>query len=199
MTIGITGGIGAGKSVVSRVLRCNGFVVYDCDSEAKYLMVTDNSLKESLTKRLGKGIYLNNGELNKEKLADLIFNDSDIRNFVNGKVHTAVRNDILNKAKFLKEFFIESAILATGGIAPYCEQIWVVTAPLEERISRVIRRDKTSTEEIERRILSQKKELELLKNEPVITLDNDNHHSLLKVILQLTKKFNNNQTYTIPC
>ena len=92
--IGITGGIGSGKSVVSRILRCCGFTVYDCDSEAKKLMTCNYMVKDCLINLFGDSVYHPSGELNKTLIADKLFSDNDIRVQVNAIVHRAVRNDI---------------------------------------------------------------------------------------------------------
>ncbi|MCH5227895.1 MAG: dephospho-CoA kinase [Muribaculaceae bacterium] len=199
-TIGITGGIGAGKSVVSRVLRCNGFKVYDCDSQAKNLMVSNPEVKEKLIEKLGKDIYQSDGRINKEKLAFLLFSDSGTREYVNLVVHSAVREDIEKcRKKERGYFFIEAAILATGGIAPMCNSIWVVEAPEPERIKRVEIRDNMDSTDIKRRIQSQQDELKLLSGFNTVVLENDGKHPLVIEILKLTDKLNQQQTYFIPC
>ena len=199
-TIGITGGIGSGKSVVSRVLRCNGFPVYDCDFEAKYIMVTDPEVKQSLIKRLGKDIYETDGSLNRRKLSSLLFKDNEVRNYVNGIVHSAVREDIKRKRSFITgKFFIESAIIVTGGLEPLCNEIWIINAPLEKRIERVIKRDNTDRKSVEERINTQQAELTLIKNTKIIELQNNDFTPLLPLILKLTHKFNNHKTYSISC
>ena len=196
--IGITGGIGAGKSVISRLLRCNGCYVYDCDFEAKKIMEKDPEVKESLVMELGKEIYLDHGGLNRPKLAALIFNDEAARIFVNGIVHKAVITDILNKRKKINGlFFVESAILASSGISLMCGFIWLVSAPLEERIKRVISRDKTDEDSILKRIESQELEISLLDKKKTIEIINDNYHPLLIEILNRVNKLN--QEYKISC
>lgn len=200
ITVGITGGIGAGKSVVSRLLRCNGFEVYDCDSEAKRLMTRDTKVKQALIDHLGQDIYLPDGNIDKGKLAKMLFTDFKVRNFVNKIVHQAVRDDIRLKRNVIEGlFFIESAIIVTGGIAEMCDQIWIVTAPLEERIDRVMKRDGSDLESIQKRIETQEKELSLLKNRYILEIENDNHTPILLLILKLTNYINNYQTYEISC
>ena len=199
-TIGITGGIGAGKSVVSRVLRCNGFFVYDCDSEAKIIMVKDSRVKNALIKELGEGIYLNNGDLNREKLAASIFGDKDLRQFVNGIVHSAVREDIRKeKESHNGLFFIESAILATGKIAEMCDQIWVITAPIDKRLRRVMERDGSDEASVWKRMESQEMEISLLDRYNLTIIENDNTHPVLPVVLKKTDKFINYQEYQLSC
>ena len=199
-TIGITGGIGSGKSIVARILRCNGFSVYDCDSEAKYLMKNDKNIKSSLQEKFGSKIYLSDGQLNKTLLSKYLFTDPEVRNFVNSIVHSAVRKDIKEKREKNEGiFFIESAILISGGISNICNEVWIVEAPMESKIRRIANRDNISYEEILQRIKSQEEELELTKNTDFIRIINDNKHPILPLILSLVDKINNKQIYKIIC
>lgn len=200
LTIGITGGIGSGKSVVSRVLRCNGFPVYDCDSEAKRIMVRNSNVKDTLKRELGEEIYNYDGQLNRSKLAESLFSDEKIRKFVNGVVHKAVIEDIhKQRKKTVGRFFIESAILASSGIADFCNDIWFVVSPLEIRFERIKKRDDTSIEHIENRIKSQEMEWNLIDKSKILILENDDTHPLLFKILEQTEKINHNLNYTIIC
>lgn len=200
VTIGITGGIGSGKSVVSRVLRCNGFKVYDCDASAKILMKTQKEVKHALTSRFGARVYLETGELNKNLLSQLIFSDESNRDYINRIVHKAVREDIKEIKKNTKGiFFIETAIPMTGKIDQFCDQIWIVEASEKTRIERVEKRDKINKEEILKRIEAQRSELEGLENEEVLRLKNNAESPLLREILKLTNRLNNQQTYSILC
>ena len=199
-TIGITGGIGSGKSVVSRVLRCNGFPVMDCDAEAKYLMSSDERIRKSLQTRLGKDIYLESGQLNRSKLAALLFTNNEIRQFVNNIVHEAVRFSIRKKRKETQGYlFIESAILASGGIVEMCDQIWIIRAPENIRIERIKKRDNLTIEEIHKRMETQKSELDFLDPAKTIWLENNDQEPLLVEILSLTDKLIKNQTYLLTC
>lgn len=198
-TTGITGGIGSGKSVVARVLRCNGFYVYDCDSEAKFIMAHDEVVKKALVNKLGDDIFLDN-KLNKAKLSGLIFNNAEVRTAVNEIVHKAVRTDILNKRRDKSgHLFIESAILATGGLTDLCDEIWVIESSRKEREFRLAQRDKISIDEICKRIESQNKEMSLLKNNDVIIIKNESNHPMLTQILKLTDKYKPQQTHIILC
>lgn len=190
-TIGITGGIGSGKSVVARLLRCNGYQVYDCDSRARYLMVKDIELKEALILLLGKEIFNSEGNLNKPLLSHLLFSDNDTRLRINALVHEAVRKDIMDKRKKTRDFFfVESAILATGGIVPFCDRIWLVTAPEEVRIQRIKQRDSMTIKEIERRFEVQQQELDLLPIKKTVVFVNDDYHPLLTKIISQLKPIN---------
>lgn len=187
-TIGITGGIGTGKSVVSRVLRCNGYFVYDCDTEAKRIMNEDDNLKNQLILHFGKDIYLANGELDRHALASIIFSNSVERSFVNALIHAEVKKDI-NSQRTQRPglFFIESAILISSGLSEICDFIWLVSAPLDERISRVSSRDSVSYEEIRKRIEAQKTETENINLNKTTILKNGENDPLLIEILSKTE------------
>lgn len=188
--IGITGGIGSGKSVVSRLLRCNGLPVYDCDFEAKRIMTQDSEIKKRLIEELGPSVYNEDGTLNRKEMAAAIFNDRDKRESVNKIVHDAVRNDIRRRASLLPgDFFVETAIPVTGEIAPLCYEIWLVSAPEKERIIRVEKRDNMSRSDILKRMKAQENEFSGLDNEKVSLIVNDDHHSLLSELFLLLNNF----------
>lgn len=186
ITIGLTGGIGSGKSVVARILRCQGFPVYDCDSEAKRLMIEDVKVVNDLKNTVGRNVYFPDGELNKGYLSKRLFSEIDIRRKVNSIVHTAVRNDIdLKRHKIKGPFIIESAILKSSRIDRMCDEIWIVETSEEERLERIIKRDRLTKEDIEKRIKSQQQEYEGFENNKVFKLRNDSLHQLLLPVLEL--------------
>ena len=152
--IAITGGIGAGKSVVSAILRHAGYSVYDCDSRAKMLMNDSPIIKESLIAQFGTGVYDDAGNLNRQRLAGIIFNDAHALQYVNSVVHPAVRHDIAHWCTLQPQrpVFIETAILKEGGLELMVDQVWNVTAPLEVRVGRVMKRNNVSREEVLSRI-----------------------------------------------
>lgn len=154
MKIGITGGIGAGKSVVSDMLRQMGYMVYDSDSEAKHLMSTDPDIINRLTLRYGSDIYID-GKINRTKLASIIFNNNAEIAFVNSIVHPAVCRDYSLKASDLDISFIESAIIFEAHLDQYIDAVIFVEAPIKTRIDRVILRDNTSRAKIIERINNQ--------------------------------------------
>ena len=200
VTICITGGIGSGKSVVSRLLRCNGLPVFDCDFEAKLLMTRNPEVKKALTNSLGRDIYFEDGSLDRKKLAGMLFSDPEVRKIVNEIVHTGVRKEISEcRHRISGTFFIETAIPATGGIASHCDKIWLVEAPLEERLKRVAKRDGLSESEIKKRIEVQDKEFSSLDGAKTIILENSGNNPLLCEILGLIDKNIITQTYNILC
>lgn len=186
VTIGLTGGIGSGKSIVSRILRCQGFPVYDCDKEAKQLMVKNPEVVEDLKKAVGQHVFKRNGELNKEYLSKRLFSEHHLRRQVNAIVHSAVKNDIELKRDNIKGlFFIESAILKSSHIDELCDKIWIVEASPKERIERVLKRDNLSKGDIIKRMESQRKEYEGFEEFRTSILINNNCNPLLIPVLEL--------------
>lgn len=184
--IGITGGIGAGKSVVSRILRLMGFPVYDCDSEAKRIMNENPDVRTELKHILGESIYNDKGELDRVKMSSAIFTDSELRDKVNRVVHAAVKSDFIQWTLGLDSpVFIESAILITGKLDGLCSKIWLVEAPMEIRIERVRKRNGLSDDAIVSRIRSQEKEFDALPADKVQLIDNGGVEPLMDQILQL--------------
>lgn len=199
-TIGITGGIGSGKSIVSRILRCNGFRVYDCDSRARILMEKSCSVISALTEKLGPETYLKDGRLNKPFVSNLIFSDKEARLFVNSVVHKAVCEDIIEERKKIDAvFFVESAILVTSGLIKICDEVWLVEASSDTRLRRVGKRDNIDKDRILKIMESQRKDLEFNNTEKVLVIDNDGDKPILPYILKITDKIINQQTYTITC
>ncbi|MBO7316236.1 MAG: dephospho-CoA kinase [Paludibacteraceae bacterium] len=172
--IGICGGIGSGKSVVSRVLRNLGFDVYDSDSAAKSLMNTDISVRAALIEKFGKEVY--DGEfLDRKFLAQRIFSNDQDRIFVNQVVHPVVANDFLRWAASLlssKLVFIESAILYESEIAQLIDASIFVDAPLDIRVERVMRRNDCSKDDAFSRIAAQNVELDKAKSQFIIQNNN---------------------------
>ena len=154
--IGLTGGIGTGKTLVAEYFKSLGIPVYIADSEARQLMTSDNIIK-ALSNEFGNEI-LENGILNREKLAQLVFNNPKKLQKLNSIVHPEVKKHFDNWVEKHKNYpFIvkEAAILFESGSYKYCDTIITVTAPLETRLQRVMKRDKTDRESVLKRIENQ--------------------------------------------
>lgn len=182
--IAITGGIGAGKSIVSAILRVVGYDVYDCDQRAKMLMNTSITIKNSLTHKFGHDIYTNEGNLNRTRLSDIIFNDQNALHYVNSIVHPAVRDDISHWAHEHQHgpLFVETAILKEGGLDTIVQEVWNVVAPVEVRISRVMKRNAISREKVIERINNQQ-QLSSIPGKKVVDLINDGTTPILPQII----------------
>ncbi len=182
-SVGITGGIGTGKSVVSHFLRILGLPVYDSDSEAKRLMNTHPEIRNKLIEMFGSDIYVEQ-ELNRVLLARYIFADLLLLQKINEIIHPVVRKDFKSWCMRQKTAFVfmESAILFESGFENSVDEVWVVTAPEDIRIYRVMARNNCSEEEVRQRISVQLDEAEKCKKADHI-IQNDNKNPLIPQIL----------------
>ena len=154
--IGITGGIGSGKSTLCRYLSLAGYPVYDCDSRAKWLMNNDDSLRNEITLLFGSKAY-SGGTLDKNYLASVVFRSEDMRLKLNNIVHPAVRRDIMAWAdsQTVEICFVESAILFESRVNELCHLTANISAPAAERIERAARRDGVAEQTVSLRLESQ--------------------------------------------
>lgn len=155
--IGITGGIGGGKSTFSQYLRRLGYMVYDTDLEARILQNSNQELVSTIKREFGEDIYDAKG-LNRSKLAGIVFPNPEKLKVLNNIVHPAVKKDFLNWVKKYnneKFLFMECAILYEGGFDALVDRSVVVSAPESVRIERVMKRDNVSEEAVRVRISNQ--------------------------------------------
>lgn len=154
--LGITGGIGSGKSYVCGVFRSLGCKVYDSDSRTKELYDENPGILEGLTKILGKGI-LKKGKLDRKAMATIIFGDRDLLEKVKDFVYPYVMEDFRQwkRRKRGTVIFESAVILENEYVRSFMDKTLVVTAPLRERIRRVMERDHSSEEEVRARLKSQ--------------------------------------------
>lgn len=184
--LGITGGIGSGKSVVSHIMRCCGVPVYDCDSNSKRLTVSDPIIRERLTELLGAAVYTDDGRLNKPLLADYLFASDDHVRIVNGIIHPRVRADIALWAsrQHCSLVGVESAIFFEADFTDVVDKIVMVSAPEEVRIARVMNRDNTTADAVRHRISRQMSDEEKVRRSDFCIV-NDGCRPLLPQVLQL--------------
>jgi dephospho-CoA kinase len=155
--IALTGGIGCGKSLVSRLLRMNHYAVYDCDREARRLMEHDPELCAQLVTLFGPETYEADGRLNRRHLADRIFGNESALAAMNAAVHPCVERDLMRwrTGQSGRLIFFESAILFECGFDRLADEVWSVSAPRELRIERTVVRDHTTRVAVEARMESQ--------------------------------------------
>lgn len=185
--IAITGGIGAGKSVVSRCLVAMGYEVYDCDSRAKRIM-EDERILLAIEREIAPGcVDFETGTINRLLLADVVFNDSAALQKLNGLVHSAVRDDISIWARYLPVAvgFVETAILYQSELDKMVEQVWEVKAPRAKRLSRVMQRNNLSSVDVQARIDSQDSFQPDVLHPKVYPILNDDVTPILPQILSL--------------
>lgn len=152
--VGITGGIGSGKSTVCQIFRILNIPVFEADTEAKILMENDPAVREALTSLMGPGLYAPAGKLNRSWMAERIFNDKSLLEKVNGIVHPAVRGHFSSWYAGQSSPYIiqEAAILFESGAYQLMDLNITVTAPEELRIQRVMARDGVQYEKVKSRM-----------------------------------------------
>ena len=158
--LGITGGIGSGKSYVAHLLEEKGFPLYDTDREAKRLTLTHPRIREALSTLLGTEVYQADGTLNKPLLASYLFSSPEHAEQINGIIHPCVYEDFQAWAHRQEEagaqvVMMESAILFESGFQKAVDYVVMVYAPLELRIKRAMQRDAASEAQIRARISAQ--------------------------------------------
>ena len=171
MTVGITGGIGSGKSAVTRELAYRGYAFYDCDTQAKRIIAETSIVQFQITKLFGKRAFSYN-RYNAPYVAKRVFEEPELLKQLNEIVHPHVLKDLEELTRYRRErgaqdpLFVESAILFESGLARLCDQIIVLDAPDEVRIKRVIDRDyhgndtPKNRELIQARINAQRREID---------------------------------------
>lgn len=176
--IGITGGMGAGKSVISEMMRCLGIPVYDADIASKKILNSNTKVKTQLIELLGEEIF-SNGQLNRPLMAQLIFNNNELLLKTNAIIHPAVFEDFIawSEAQNKEVVACETAILFESGMVSYFDSILMVSAPLEIRIERCIKRNKFTREQVMERIAKQMDESKKTELSDFV-IDNDNRKAL---------------------
>ena len=181
MIIGITGGIGSGKSVIAKQLCEMGYAVYDTDSEAKRLIVEDAAVRKQMIQLFGSDVY-KDGIYQTAFVAQRVFTDKSLLAQLNAIVHPAVRADILRWAtmqdspSFRKGLgvglcFVECAILYQAGFESLCDKVVAVTAPEDIRLKRVIARDHSTIDKVRARMRAQSTKQDLLRADIVVNND----------------------------
>ena len=188
--IGITGGIGAGKSTVSKICKHLGFKVYNSDDRAKEIVSEDSNIKKRIISLFGNNVY-KNGVLDRKFLSDKIFNDKNSLQNINSIIHPAVKKDfnnwVINNSDE-KILFKESALLFESGAYKELDKIILIVSDKNLRISRVLNRDKLrKKKEIESIIDKQINEVDAIKYADLVI--NNNHKKMLlpSVIREIEK------------
>ncbi len=189
LTIGITGGIGSGKSTVCKVFKFLGVPVFEADVVAKNLINSNPKIKKELIHLFGSGIYMNNGTVNRKKLAQIIFNDDIQLAKINALIHPAVKEEFRRwqKRQTTKYVLHEAAILFESGLYKDMDFTILVTAPKEERLERVMKRDNISKEMVLKRMGKQWTD-EQLRKLATIEIKNDNRSLILPEIIKTDKQ-----------
>ncbi|MGB0176885.1 MAG: dephospho-CoA kinase [Owenweeksia sp.] len=185
MIVGLTGGIGSGKSTVATLFKKLGVPVFEADSVSRQLLDSDKTLQQKLVALLGDKL-ISNGQVDKPYMASLIFADEDLLRQVNKLIHPAVGQafEAWHQRQRTPYVMREAAILFESGTYKDCDHIIVVSAPLEMRVERVMKRSNMSYEQVMERVDRQWPEEQKLKLADSI-IYNDHSQSVIKQVLRI--------------
>lgn len=185
LKIGITGGIGSGKTVVSKIVEAFGYPVFYSDSESKYLSNYDPGIRAGLIQKFGEEVYVDD-QLNRPFLAQQIFHHPESRVFVNNLIHPAVREAFVRFAEeqATNYVFNEAAILFETGAYKTFDKTVLITAPEELRLQRVMQRDNVTEEQVRARMRNQWPDEEKIPLADFI-IYNDETRSLIEQVKEM--------------
>lgn len=191
LQIGITGGIGSGKTLVCHIFALLGVPVYDADSRAKTLMTTDGILVSQIKKEFGVLSFRADGSLNREYLAENVFSNPDKLKVLNSLVHPRVGEDYAHWVTEQRSSYVlkEAALLFEAKSNQALDKIIVVSAPEELRIQRVLQRDKHRTEQQVKDIIRNQLEDEKKVKLADYVISNDERTPLIPQVIALHKQF----------
>ncbi|HEX7016151.1 MAG TPA: dephospho-CoA kinase [Cyclobacteriaceae bacterium] len=190
--VGLTGGIGAGKSVIGRIFALLGVPIYDSDSRAKYVMTTDGILMSNIRKEFGQLSFNPDGSLNRSYLSELVFRNPDQLEKLNRLVHPRVAADYEDwVAEHAHHDYVikEAALLFESGSYKRLDHIVLVVAPEPLRINRVVSRDRGRTTDQVRRIMAQQWSDEEKMKRADSVIWNDESEPVIPQVLSLHEKF----------
>ena len=192
LRVGLTGGIGSGKTTVAKVFETFGIPVYYTDDKAKLLLNTNDDLKKSVIHHFGNEVYPT-GELDRKFLANIVFNNKEKLDLLNSLVHpyTILDAEAWMKQQTTSYVIKEAALLFESGAAERLDYIIGVYAPQHIRVKRVMERDKLPVDEIMKRISRQvNEEMKMKLCDFVIT--NNDKQLVIPQVIELHKKFSSN-------
>ena len=188
IVVGLTGGIGSGKTTVGKIFNSLDIPVYDSDSRAKALYVENEALRVQVEQIFGSDIYTKEG-IDRKKLAQIVFNDKSKLDQLNGIVHPALKEDFEQWKRGQNSAYVikEAAILIESGSYKSCDFITVVTANEANRVSRVMKRDQVSADLVKERLNNQLSDEERLKYAD-FEIKNNGTESLILQTLKIHKE-----------
>ena len=192
LKVGITGGIGSGKTLVCNMFSCLNVPIYNADFQAKEIINTNIYIKKELINIFGKNIYLKTGKIDKKKLSKIIFNNKQAIQQINKIIHPVVRTNYhkwLNKHKAQKYTIKEAAILFESGAYKELDKIITVYSPIDIKITRITIRDNIKQSEIIKKMNNQMSDKLKIKKADYVIFNNEKK-LLLPQILKLHKIFN---------
>lgn len=188
--VGITGGIGSGKSTVSRIFQLLGIPVYSSDDRAKWLMAHDPNLKSEIRSAFGADSYQADGAVNRAFLAEKVFSDPEKVKQINSLVHPAVGKDFRHWAEIQKSPYIlkEAALLFETGAVKELDKVINVSSPLKIRMARILMRDPHRDEEQVNQIIDQQMPDEEKNKLADFVIKNTENKLIIPQVLEIHKK-----------
>lgn len=193
LRIGLTGGIGSGKTVVANIFRQLGAPVYEADAEGRLLTETSSEIKNALREHFGNEVFLKNGSLDRAKLASLVFSDNEKLSRLNSIIHPFVKEHFshwVEQHNGSNYIIKEAAILFESGSDKGLDKIISVAAPEKVRIRRVMQRDNADEKKVSSIIKNQLSEEERIKRSDYI-ITNDDETLVIPQVLKLHRLFLN--------
>lgn len=183
LRLGVTGGIGSGKSSVCKVFNVLGIPVFYSDPEAKAIMNNDLSVRSEINAIAGRDLYLS-GNLDRAELAKLIFNDDELLGRVNALIHPLVFQNFLQWADMQAAPYVimEAAILFESGASELVDKVLTVVAPLDQRIDRIVKGNQLTREQVMDRIRNQMDDDIKVKNSDYIIYNSEDDMIILPVL-----------------
>ncbi len=178
-TIGITGGIGSGKSTVSAYLVKSGYPVIDADHISRILTEKGNPVLNELAEEFGDDIIRDDGTLDRKRLAAIAFANRDCQQKLNTIMHRRIKEKIFEARQKLKAageplIFLDAPLLIESGLDEICDSVWVICASEQKKTERVMLRDSASAEDVRQRIALQLSDEErLASSEKTLRIDNN--------------------------
>jgi len=187
--IGLTGGIGSGKTTISKVFKILEIPVYNSDEVAKHILSKNKLVRKKIVKHFGKQV-LTKEKIDNKKISKIIFNQQEKLNFINSIIHPLVKSDFNNWCEEQKSKYIikESAIIYKSNSDKELDYVIFVKAPLETRIKRIQKRDKKNKEEIFSIMKNQSPD-DFLENKCDYIIKNDDNSFLIEQVLKLNEIF----------
>lgn len=190
LCVGITGGIGSGKSTVCRIFQILGIPVYSADDRAKWLMANEPTLKAKISEAFGAESYLPDGSVNRKYLAEQVFSDPEKVKLINSLVHPAVGQDFVSWSQMQTAPYVlkEAALLFESGSAKELDYLINVSSPIKVRIARVLMRDPHRSEKQVNDIIDQQLPDEQKNELADFVIKNTENKLLIPQVLEIHQK-----------
>ncbi len=194
LKVGLTGGIGSGKTTIAAAFSNLGVCVYNCDLAARRLTDSNEVIIDNLKKTFGSDIYNPDKTLNRKALANIIFTDKDKLEFVNNLVHPIVAEDFRqwceDRNREGRQWVLcEAAVMVESGMDKLMDKIIVVSLPAETRIARAMERDNASRKLIEDRIKNQG-DMHLIESKADFIIRPDDRHLIIPQLIDINNRLN---------